>query len=270
MFVHIELILMPQNLQILLRCLYEHSSCIFWRFCTSLKHALHPDIQPPVYSWTSHKCSGSSAFSQNIYLSISLVFFRLSTHSQDMYYIYFRHFRHSAPLCTSGWCSRCFPFFYGIYPTTRAVFFWIFRTLPGHVVHLAYLFRVFQTFSSSFMCAHAPEVPHFFRRFTRALWLFFFRIFRTHSGHALHLTYLFQIFRTFSIWFLCAHAPEVPHFLRTFTWALGLFVFGYSGHSQDMYYIWHIYFRYFGHSASDLFVHMLRKFRIFSGHLPKH
>ena len=40
-----------------------------------------------------------------------------------------------------------------------------------------------------------------------------------------------------------------------------------------MYYIWHIYFRYFGHPVAHLFVHippMLQKFCIFSGHLPKH
>ena len=73
-----------------------NTAVVFFGFCTSLRHALHPDITP-IYLWTSHKCSGSSAFSQNIYLSISLVFFGHSTHSQDMYYIYFRHFRHLAP-----------------------------------------------------------------------------------------------------------------------------------------------------------------------------
>ena len=69
------------------------------------------------------------------------------------------------------------------------------------------------------------------------------------------------------------HAPDVPHFFRTFTRAPGLFSFGYSRHSQDMHYIWYIYFGYFGHSAAHLFVHILlilRKFRIFFGHLPEH
>ena len=45
-----------------------------------------------------------------------------------------------------------------------------------------------------------------------------------------------------------------------------MFSFGYYGHSQDMHYIWYIYFGYFEHSAAYLFVHillMLRKFRIF-------
>ena len=79
--------------------------------------------------------------------------------------------------------------------------------------------------------------------------VFFFRIFRTLPGHVLQLAYLFQIFRTFSIWFICAHAPEVLHFLRTFTWAPGLIIFGYSAHSQEMYYIWHIHFAYFRHLA---------------------
>ena len=50
----------------------------------------------------------------------------------------------------------------------------------------------------------------------------------------------------------------------------GCFSFGYSRHCQDMYYSWHIYFGYFGHSAAHLFVHMLWKFCIFSGHLPEH
>ena len=101
----------------------------------------------------------------------------------------------------------------------------------------------------------------------------FFRIFRTLPGHVLNLAYLFQIFRTFSSSFIFVHALKVPHFFRTFTRAPGLFYFGYCGHSQDMYYSWHIYFGYFGHSAAHLFVHlllMLRKFRIFSGHLCKH
>ena len=62
------------------------------------------------------------------------------------------------------------------------------------------------------------------------------------------------------------HAPEVPHVFRTFTQAPGLFFSGYCGHSQDMCYIWYIYFEYFGHSAAHLFVHillMLRKFHMF-------
>ena len=40
------------------------------------------------------------------------------------------------------------------------------------------------------------------------------------------------------------------HIFRTCTQAPRLFFFGYSGHSQDMYYIWYIYFRSFGHSAA--------------------
>ena len=68
------------------------------------------------------------------------------------------------------------------------------------------------------------------------------------------------------------HAPEFSHFFRTFTRAAGLFFSGYSRHSQDMYYIWYIYFGYFRHSAAHLFVHillMLQKFCIFFRTLPE-
>ena len=83
-------------------------------------------------------------------------------------------------LCT---CSESSAFFQDIYPSTRAVFFRIFWTLPGCVLQLAYLFQIFRTFGSSFICApspDAPEVPHFFRAFVQALGMFFFR----YSGHS--------------------------------------------------------------------------------------
>ena len=149
---------------------------------------------------------------------------------------------------------------------------------------MAYLFRIFRTFSSSFICAHAPEVPHSFRSFARAPGLFFFRmfriafgiiisviclgtraaffrIFRTLPAHVSHLAYLFQIFRTFSSSFICAHAPKVPHFFRTFTRAPGMFFFRIFRTLPG-----HIYFGYLGHSAAHLFAHIplvLRKLCIF-------
>ena len=105
------------------------------------------------------------------------------------------------------------------------LFFRIFRTLPGHVLQLAYLFRIFRTFSSSFICAHAPEVPHFFKTFARAPGMFFFRIFRTLRGHVLQLAYLFRIFQIFSSSSIFAHAPEGPHFFMAFAQAPGMFFF---------------------------------------------
>ena len=173
MFVHIELILMPQNLWILLRCLYEHSSCIFWRFCTSLRHALHPDIQPPIYLWTSHKSSGSSAFSKNIYWASALSFSDIP-HISKTCIIFTSDISDIQLPCAHLAGVPDASHFFRAFTDHQGCFVWIFWTLPGHVVHLAYLFRVFRTFSSSFMCAHALEVPHFFRTFTRALWLFFF------------------------------------------------------------------------------------------------
>ena len=148
-------------------------------------------------------------------------FFGYSGLSQDMYYswhIYFGYFGHSAAhLFVHMLWKFCISS--GHLPKHQGCcFFQMFRTLPGHVLQFANLFWIFQTFSSSFIFAHAPEVPHFFRTFARA-----------------------------------------P----------GMFFFGYSWHSQDMYYRWHIYFRYFRHSAAHLFVHMLWKFRIFSQHYLK-
>ena len=59
-----------------------------------------------------------------------------------------------------------FRIFLGHLPEHQRCFFWIFLTLLGHLLHLKYLCQVFQTFSTSFLCAHsadAPEVPHFFQ-----------------------------------------------------------------------------------------------------------
>ena len=119
---------------------------------------------------------------------------------------------------------------------------------------------------------HAPEVLHFFRTFARALGLFFSRYSGTLPGHVLHLVYLFWIFWTFNSSFICAHSPdvpEVPHVFLGSVLSTRAVVFRYSRHSQDMYYIWHIYFGYFRHEASHLFVHT-PEVPHFLGHLPKH
>ena len=88
---------------------------------------------------------------------------------------------------------------------------------------------------------------------------FFFQIFWTLPGHVLHLTCLFQIFRTFSSSFICAHfpdAPEIPHFFQNISPSTRtVFFFRYSGHCQDMYYIWYIYFGYFRFSSSFICAH---------------
>ena len=110
-------------------------------------------------------------------------------------------------LCTFCWCSGSSAFFQDIYPTITVVFLWIFRTLPGHVLHLTCLFQIFRTFRSSFICAHSPDAPevlHLFQDIYLSTGAVFFRIFRTLPGHVLHLTYLFRIFRTLSTSFICA------------------------------------------------------------------
>ena len=111
----------------------------------------------------------------------------------------------------------------------------------------------------------------YFRHSAAHLFLHMLRKFRIFSlpGHVLQLAYLFRIFRT-----LAAHLfVHMLQKFRIFSGHLpkhqGCFSFKYSGHSQDMYYSLHIYFRYFGHSAAHLFVHMLQKFRISSQHYPK-
>ena len=79
-----------------------------------------------------------------------------------------------------------------------------------------------------------------------------FDIFISDISDIKHLIYLCML-QKFHIFL--GHLPEHQ----------GCFFFGYSGHSQDMCYIWHVYFTYFGHSAAHIFVHillMLRKFHI--------
>ena len=109
------------------------------------------DIQQLIYLCT---CSGSCVFFQDICPSTRVVFFPdipdtprtcitvgifISVISDIQQVIYF---------CTRSGSS--------------AFFQDIFLPLPRHVLQVAYLFRILRTFSSSFIHAHAPEVPHFF------------------------------------------------------------------------------------------------------------
>ena len=63
-------------------------------------------------------------------------------------------------LCTFSWCSGSSACFSGHCPQHQGCFFRIFRTLPGYVSHLTYLFRIFRTLTPH-LFVHAPEVPHF-------------------------------------------------------------------------------------------------------------
>ena len=170
-------------------------------------------------------------------------FWTFPEHVLDLFQT-FQKFSSPIYLCTSGWRSRSSAFFQDVYPSTRAVFV----GYSGHSLHLYYTWhiyfryfgQIFWTFSTSFICAHsmdAPEVPHFFWHLVPHLFV-----------HILGMLWNFCIFS--------------GHLLKH----QGCFFFGYSRHSQDMYYIWHMYFRYFRHPVAHLFVHillMLWKFRTF-------
>ena len=85
-----------------------------------------------------------------------------------MYYIwhiYFRYFRHSAPHLFVH-APEVLHFFRTFTGAPELFFFQMFWTLLGHLLHLKCLFQIFQTFGTSFICAHsadAPEVLHFFQ-----------------------------------------------------------------------------------------------------------
>ena len=89
------------------------------------------------------------------------------------------------------------------------------------------------------------------------------------TGHLpKHHGCLFQTFQKFSSpIYLCTsgwRSRSSAFFQDVYPSTRAVFV-GYSGHSLHLYYTWHIYFRYFGHSAPHLFVHipwMLQKFHI--------
>ena len=95
--------------------------------------------------------------------------------------------------------------------------------LPDLLVHVSMMLRTFRIFPG-----HLPEHQGCV-----------FQIFRTLPGHLLHVVYLFQILQTISIPFSCAHspdAPEVRHCFQDIDMSTRAVSFGYSGHSQDMYY----------------------------------
>ena len=131
--------------------------------------------------------------------------------------------------------------------------------------------------SLQLICAHptdAPEVLHFQGHLPKHQGGVF-QTFCTLPGHILHLLQTFQTFHSSIYLAHLADAPEVLHLPGHIPEHHGcLFqIFQSSRHSCSMYCIWHIDFKYFRHSMPHLFVHillMLQKFRIFSGHLPKH
>ena len=93
-------------------------------------------------------------------------------------------------LCTFSWCSGSSAFFFGHLPELRCCFCRIFRTLPGHVLHLAYLFRIFRTLSTSFICACSRSSTFFSGHIPEHQGCFF-QPFHTVPAHVLYLSYTF-------------------------------------------------------------------------------
>ena len=95
--------------------------------------------------------------------------------------------------------------------------------LSDLLVHVSMMLRMFRIFPG-----HLPEHQGCV-----------FQIFQTLPGHLLHVVYLFQILWTISIPFSCAQspdAPDVPHCFQDIDMSTRAVSFGYSGHSQNMYY----------------------------------
>ena len=209
-FLHIELILMPQNFRIFLRIqLSGHSSCFFG-------YSTHP--------WETHNIQ---TFSPNLLVDMPQMLWKFCIfheHLPEHQGCLFSDIPHISRTCITLisdisdlqlpnlfvhvslmlWMFRIFP---GHLPEHQGCVFEIFRTLPEHVLHVVYLFQILRTMSNPFICAHSPdalEVPHFFQDIDLSTGAVFFWIFWTLPGHVLHLTYLFRIFRTLSTSFICA------------------------------------------------------------------
>ena len=155
---YIKLILMPQNFWIFLRCLSGHSSWFFLDIldipgtCITFQH-LAPNLLVDIPQMFWKFC----IFPEHLPEHQGCLFWTFCTFPGDVLHLFWTFQTFSSPiyLCTSGWCSGHSAFFQDIYLNTSFFFLQIFWTLTGHVLHLAYLFQIFQTFSSSFICAHS-------------------------------------------------------------------------------------------------------------------
>ena len=133
----------------------EHQGCCFFGYSGHSKTCITvgifisdiSDIQQLIYLCT---CSGSSVFFQDICLSTRVVFFPDIPNTPrtcitvGIFISDISDIQHLIYLCT---CSRSSAFSQDIYLSTRINYFWIFRTFPGNVLHLAYSFLTFQAFS---------------------------------------------------------------------------------------------------------------------------
>ena len=144
MFTHQLVVYIPQMLQKFHICqgyLPRHLGCFYQVFHTSLGYVLHlhmllayyvSDVEPPISLCTSCKCSGNSAFFQDIYKEMRVHFFRFS--AQDMYYLCTNLVVHILQML------RKFRIFPGHFTQIPGLFF---CTSPGHVLHLHMLNHFF-------------------------------------------------------------------------------------------------------------------------------
>ena len=115
---------------------------------------------------------------------------------------------------------------------------------------------------------HAPEVPHFLGHLPEHQGCFFSDIPDTPRTCITCGIFILDILDIQQLIYFCTFSwcsRSSTFFSGHFPKHQGCFFFGYSRHSQDMCYIWHVYFIYSGHSAAHIFVHillMLRKFHI--------
>ena len=223
----------------------KHQGCSFQIFWTLLWHVLHLAYWFQIF-WmfnASFICAHSADapevlnFFRTFAWAPALFFLDILENSRtcitfDIFISDLSDIQHLIYLCTFCWCSRSSAFFRtftqapGLFcsdiPDTprKCITFDIFISDISDIQQLIYLCNMYY------------------------IWYIYFRYFGCAAPHLfLHILLM--------LWKFCIFSGHLPEHQGCF------FFFGYSRHSQDMYYIWHIYFRYFRHSAPHLFVHAL-------------
>ena len=275
---HLIYLCMLWKFRIFLGHLPEHQSCFFLDILdtprTSVTFKIFmsgiSNIQYLIYLCTFCWCSGSSAFfsghlpDHHSCFSLNIPDTPRTCITSDMFISDISDIPQLIYLCTFSWCSGSSASFSGHLPEHWGCFFPDIPDTPrtcitfdifildiSDIKHLIYScmlqkFRIFLGHLPEHQGCFFSDIPDTPRTCIT------FDIFISDILDIKHLIYLcmLQKFRIF-----LEHLPKHQ----------GCFSFGYSGHSQDMCYIWHVYFTYSGHSAANIFVHillMLRKFHI--------
>ena len=129
---------------------------------------------------TSCRCSGNSAFSWDIYLDMGFFFFWVfcTLHHADAP-VFLGTFTQTPGLFVSGFCTACrcsgnSTFSWDIYLDMSIVFFQVFHTAPGLVLHFymcaTYLF---ETLTHKIICVHHADALDFPGTFSWTLRLLF-------------------------------------------------------------------------------------------------